>query len=85
VEDLDVVALKQLANIFGKIRHHLVLAGQHGRQIQGNLARLDAVFGKTVFGQVVVFGGIQQGFTGNAAHVEANPTQAGCLFHNSGL
>jgi hypothetical protein len=56
VDDLDAVAFQQLAHVFGEVGHHLVLAGQHGRQVQSNLAGLDAVFGKTVLGQVVILG-----------------------------
>ncbi len=85
VDDLDPVAVEQFAHVLGEVRHDLVLAGQHGGQIQGDLACFDAILGKPLPGQVVVLGSIQHRLAGDAAHVQADPAQAGGLFHHGGL
>ena len=81
MDDLDLVAVQQLAHIVGQFLHHLVLAGHHGGQVQGHLAGLDAVVGQMVLGQVKVLAGIQQRLAGDAPHVEAHAAQTGLFFH----
>ena len=81
MNNFDLVALQELADIIGQVLHHLVLTGHHGRQVEGQLAGFDAVLGKSLFGKVIVLAGVEQRLARNAAHPQAHAAEALLLFH----
>ena len=55
MNDFNLVAFKQLSDIFSQILNHLLLAGHHHREIQTDATGSDAVFGKLIFSQLQKF------------------------------
>ena len=68
---LHLVGVEQAAHALGEFLHHLVLALEHGGHINARLADTDAVVGEVLARLQELVGTVQQGFGGDAAHIQA--------------
>ncbi len=75
MEESNLVLLEQEHDAVVILLHHFVLALQHLRQIKRQALDLYAVIPKPVRGMMIILGGLQQGFRGNAANVGAGAAQ----------
>src|SRR5262249_52000021 len=57
----------------------LVLAGEHRREVEAEVADLDAVTTEAFLGQMIQLAGVEQRLTRDAADVEARPAQGRAL------
>jgi hypothetical protein len=72
----DLVLLEQALDATGELGDDVVLALDHGLDVDGDVARRDAVHDEAVAGVVEVLGGLQQRLGGDAADVEAGAAEA---------
>src|ERR1700694_640996 len=71
----DLVLLEQSRNAARHLADDPVLAIEHGLQVELHAARRDAVRLELVQHALVVLGGLEQRFRGNAAYVEAGAAE----------
>src|SRR5690606_1250145 len=64
---------------------HLVLVGEHGLQVELDLADLDPEAGERVLRLLELLAGLQERLGGNAADVEAGAAERRALFHAGDL
>jgi hypothetical protein len=72
----DLVLLEQALDAAGELGDDVVLALDHGLDVDADVARRDAVHDEAVAGVVEVLGGLQQRLGGDAADVEAGAAEA---------
>jgi hypothetical protein len=71
VEERHLVLLEEEQDAVVVLLHHLVLAGQHLRDVDREPRHVDAVVGEVLRGVLVVLGRLQQRLRRDAAHVGA--------------
>ena len=80
LEDGHVVFLHQEGDAAGQLRHGLVLALEHGGQVQFDLADEHAVAGRFLLGKREVVTGVEQRLAGDAADVQAGAAEGLAAF-----
>ena len=79
VDRLDLVLLEEAADAVGEPLDDRVLASQHRREVELDLADLDAVLGELRAGEEEQLAGVEQGLARDAADVEAGAAEGGAL------
>ena len=79
VDGGDAVLLEQPGDAAGEVLDDLVLALEHGAEVEFDLGQLDAELGGVVLGLGVELAGVEQGLAGDAADVEAGAAERGAL------
>jgi hypothetical protein len=77
MEEGDLVLLEQIEDAVVVLLDHGVLAAEHLRQIEAQLADADAVIGEMLAGVLVVLARLQQRLRRNAADVGAGAAEGG--------
>jgi hypothetical protein len=78
-----LIFLHQVVNAADGLADDGVFAGFHFLPVEGRGAYFNAVFGKVLSGFVIFFGGVEEGFGGDTADIEAGAAKGGIAFHES--
>ena len=80
----DLVFLEEAGDAGGEGFDDYVFAGHHGFEVDAGVVDGDAHFGEVVLGEVEFFGGVEEGFGGDASDAEAGFLAEACFLVDAG-
>ena len=84
-DDGDLAGLGELGDTADELGDDVVFLFEKGREIEFDAGELDAVGGGVGFGEDELLGGMKQGFTRDAAHVQASAAEGGAFLDQRDL
>ena len=84
-DHLDLAGLGQLGDASREFGHDGIFLGHQFAEVDFRSSNLDAMIGSVVAHECEMLRGMEQGFAGNAAHVEARAAQGGSLVDETDL